>query len=412
MKDKIFKEIERLETDMTESLCRILRFPSVSPHIGGLGEEAKAQEISKLISELGLLEGSELEWIRIPDEKSQTGDRVSLILRAFGRTQQRLWILCHTDVAPAGDRTLWDTDPFVPVVKDGRVYARGANTNGQSGIAALYALKTLKNLNITPEYEICLGFIADGMLRCRYGLEIIVKKRIIDFHKDDMILTPVGGSSTGDFIQTAEKGFLQMEFTVEGKQTHASTPGLGENACRAANIFSVELDEALHKTFPDRDKFFLPETSTFEPTRRYINIVSINVIPGKEVLVFDCRVLPHIKLDDVISTAEDVMKNVMSRFDVKIELKIIGRNDPAPMAPQEPPIAKLVAKAISEALNVKPRFVGGGIITPSTIFVHEGIPAVAWEQNNNKVYFHPNEYAEIKHMTNNAKVFALMMSGA
>ena len=111
------------------------------------------------------------------------------------------------------------------------------------------------------------------------------------------------------------------------------------------------------------------------------------------------------------STAEDVMKNVTSRFGVKMELKIIGRNDPAPMTSQESPIAKLVEKAISEALNVKPRFGGGGIRTPSAVFRDEGIPAVSWAQNDSKIYFHPNEYAEIKHMLNNAKVFALMMSG-
>jgi len=410
LKDKIFSLIERFETDMTKSLCRILRFPAVSPHSGGQGEEAKAQEISKLISELGLSEGAKLEWIRIPDEKSQTGDRASLILRALGKTQQRLWMLCHTDVAPAGDRTLWNTNPFEPVVKDGRVYARGASNNGQSVIAMLYALKTLKSLNIVPEYEICLGFVADGILK-NYGIESIVEKRIIDFHDDDMILFPVGGNSAGELIQIAEKGFLQMEFTVTGKQTHAATPNLGENACRAANIFSVELDEALHKAFPDGDELFFPEISTFEPTRRYINIINVNTIPGNEALAFDCRVLPHIKLDDVISTAEDVMKNVTSRFDIEMELKIIGRGDHAPMTSQESPIAKLLAKAVSEALNVKPEFRGAGRRTSSAFFRHKGIPAVAWAQNDSKVLFQPNEYAEIRHMLNNAKVFALMMSG-
>ena len=411
MKDEIFKEIERLETDMTKSLCRILRFPAVSPHIGGQGEEIKAQEISKLIEELGLSEETKIEWIRIPDEKSQTGDRVSLILRAPGRTQQRLWMFCHTDVVSAGDRALWDTDPFIPVVKNGRVYARGASDNGQSAIATLYALKTLKNLNITPEYEICLGFVADEEMGSRYGIEPMVRKKIV-FSSDDMILVPDGGESDGGFIQIAEKGVLQMEFIIRGEQTHAGAPNSRANACRAANIFSVELDEALYKAFPDRDELFSPETSTFEPTRRYANVVSANLVPDTEKLSFDCRALPSVKLDDVISTVENVMKNVVSRFDVNIEFKIVNRRDPAPPTSQDSPVVKLLVRAINETLNVEPKFGGIGKSTFASVFRHEGIPAAAWEQNLIGQAQAPNEYAEIKHMLNNAKVFALMMSGA
>jgi succinyl-diaminopimelate desuccinylase len=411
MKDKIFQEIERLETEMTESLCRILRFPAVSPHNGGLGEEAKAQEVHKIINELGLADGAKCEWVRIPDKKSSTGDRPSFILHTPGKTQRRLWIFCHLDVVSEGDRALWDSDPFLPVVKDGMIIARGANDNGQAGIALLYALKALKNLKLTPEYEICAAFVADEEMGSRYSIDPMVTKGILGLREDDMILVPDGGNSSGDFIEIAEKGMLQMEFTVSGKQVHASTPDLGSNACRAANIFSVELDEALHKAFPDGDKLFSPETSTFEPTRRYTNVVSVNIVPGTEKLSFDCRVLPHIKLDDVLNVTEKVMKSIMSRIDVKIELKILNRHDPAPSTSEESPVSKLLENAVIETLNIKPRFGGVGGGTFSVFFRHEGIPSVVWSQNTDGQAHQPNEYALVEHMLNNAKVFALMMAG-
>ena len=412
LKDDILQEIESLRNEMTKSLCRILQFPAVSPHHGGQGEEAKAQEVLKIIKEQGLGEGAKLEWIRIPDEKSHTGNRPSLILYTPGKTQQRLWMFCHLDVVSAGDRTLWNTDPFNPVVKDGRVYARGANDNGHAAIAMIYALKALKNLNITPEYEICLGFVADEMMGSRYSIEPMIRKKIVNFSKDDMILIPDGGENTGSFIEIAEKGLLQMEFTVSGKQCHASTPEYGINACRVANVFSVILDETLHKTFPDKNELFSPEEySTFEPTRRYINVVSANVIPGFEKLSFDCRVLPHVKLDDVIKIVKEVMENVMSQTGAQIEFSIAERDDPAPRTSPDSPIAKLLEKAISEVLNVKPRFGGCGIGTFSVFFRHEGIPTVVWQQNTSGLAQQPNEYAEIEHMTNNAKVFALVMAG-
>ncbi|MCL1940709.1 MAG: M20/M25/M40 family metallo-hydrolase, partial [Synergistaceae bacterium] len=187
VKSKVFMEIEHLETEMTKSLCRILRFPAVSPHNGGQGEEAKAQEISELMNEMGLSDGTNLEWVRIPDEKSQTGNRPSIILHTPGKKGARLWILCHLDVVSEGDRALWNTDPFEPVVKDGVIIARGANDNGQAGIALLYALKALMNLKLTPEYEICAAFVADEEMGSHYSIEPMVTKGIVDFRKDDMI---------------------------------------------------------------------------------------------------------------------------------------------------------------------------------------------------------------------------------
>ncbi|MCL2767245.1 MAG: M20 family metallo-hydrolase [Synergistaceae bacterium] len=411
LKDKIFQEIDNLEKVMIDSLCSIVRFEAVSPHHGGQGEEAKAQQISKIIDEQGLSEGAKLEWIRIPDEKSQTGNRPSIILYCPGKTQQRLWMFCHIDVVSAGDRILWNTDPFEPLVKDGRVYARGASDNGQAGIAMLYALKALKNLNITPEYEICLGFVADEETGSRYSIEPMVNKKIIDFRKNDMILVPDGGKSAGDFIQIAEKGLLQIEFNVYGKQCHASTPDLGINACRVANMLSVMLDEALHKSFPDCDELFTPANSTFEPTRRYANVASVNVIPGVEKLSFDCRVLPHINLDGVIETVEKVMKSVMSQTGANVELNVLSRHDAAPCTSHDSAVAKLLSKAVSEVLNVKPRFGGVGGGTFSVFFRHEGISSIVWEQNVDGQAHQPNEYALIKYMLNNAKVFALMMAG-
>ena len=411
LKDKIFKEIEGLEKTMIWSLCRVLQYPAVSPHNGGQGEEEKALEISKIVIEEGLSHGAKFEWIRVPDVKSQTGNRPSLILRTPGQTKQRLWMLSHMDVVSEGDISAWKTEPFEPEVKDGMVIARGSNDNGQAGIAMLYALKALKNLGLTPMYETCLAFVADEEMGSRYSIEPMVKDKLVDFCKDDMILVPDGGNSIGDFIQIAEKGLLQMEFIITGKQVHASTPDLGTNACRVANIFSVELDEALHKAFPEVNELFKPETSTFEPTRRQANVASVNVVPGTEKLAFDCRVLPHIPIDDVIMTAEKVMKDIMSRMDVQIELKVINRQDHAPDISKDSPIAQSLTKAISEVLGITPKFGGVGGGTFAAFFRHVGIPAVVWEQNTDGQAHQPNEYALIQHMLNNAKVFALLMLG-
>ncbi len=58
---------------------------------------------------------------------------------------QTLWVMTHTDVVPAGDIKLWTTtQPFEPLVKEGKVYGRGSEDNMQSMVASIFAVKALK----------------------------------------------------------------------------------------------------------------------------------------------------------------------------------------------------------------------------------------------------------------------------
>lgn len=64
----------------------------------------------------------------------------------FGDGDETLGVLAHVDVVPTG--TGWDTDPFEPVIKDGRLYARGSSDDKGPGMAAYYAIKMIKDLNL------------------------------------------------------------------------------------------------------------------------------------------------------------------------------------------------------------------------------------------------------------------------
>ena len=52
----------------------------------------------------------------------------------------------HMDVVPAGDG--WETDPYEPVIKDGKIYARGASDDKGPSMAAYYAMKIIKELGL------------------------------------------------------------------------------------------------------------------------------------------------------------------------------------------------------------------------------------------------------------------------
>ena len=49
------------------------------------------------------------------------------IIWYIGKGNPTLLVACHLDVVPPGDG--WNTDPFKSVVKNGRIFGRGANDN-------------------------------------------------------------------------------------------------------------------------------------------------------------------------------------------------------------------------------------------------------------------------------------------
>ena len=402
--NKIFTEVERLRDDMVAALSRICRIPAVSPHNGGTGEEEKAKEIEKLAAELGF---RNVEWRRVDDGRSPTGSRPSLFLEHKGASPRRLCILTHTDIVPEGDLSLWTHDPYAPVVEGDRLYGRGVSDNGMALIASLYALKTLRNLNVVPAFTVCLGFLADEEMGSAYGVQPLVERGL--FREDDLVIAPDGGNEKGDFIEISEKSGLKLEFAVTGKQAHASTPHMGLNACRVANLLSVEVDNALHKAFLEEDVLFSPSSSTFEPTRRFANVPNLNTVPGKERFGFDCRVLPSVPLDDVIAVVEEVKNEVARRTGAVIELEV-GRSDAAPPTSADTDIVRLLAASVKEVLGVEPILGGIGGGTFAAFFRRKGIPAVGWQQECDTAH-QPDEYAKISHLVNNAKVFASMMVG-
>ena len=72
----------------------------------------------------------------------------------------QLDILVHLDVVPAGDG--WTvTEPFRPVLKDGKLYGRGTCDDKGPAVAALYALKAVKELGFPLKYNVRVIFGSD-----------------------------------------------------------------------------------------------------------------------------------------------------------------------------------------------------------------------------------------------------------
>ncbi|QTA38770.1 M20 family metallo-hydrolase [Thermosipho ferrireducens] len=401
LKNLIAKKVENLYDEIVESMKTFISINSVNPRTDGPGEKEVAEWLESLISNWGF---DEIKRYDAPDNAVEYGFRPNIVALYKGTEAKRtLWIITHMDKVPAGDLSLWETDPFTPTVKDGKIFGRGAEDNGASLIASLYGIKTLIELGIRPKDNVALAFVSDEETGSEYGIKHLLRQNI--FSKDDIFIVPDAGESDGSFIEVAEKSIMWLKITTYGIQTHASRPQKGINAHRLGMKFAIELDEFLHKKYDAKNELFDYPYSSFEPTKKLNNVDNVNTIPGTDIIYFDCRVLPHYNIaeiyDEIMIKAEEFSKN----HNVKIEISKEQFEQAAPPTPENSEIVEKLCKALKDIRGIEPKVGGIGGGTCAAIVRRAGYHAAVWASIDETAH-QPNEYVKINNLIEDTKIFA------
>lgn len=399
--DAVFKEIERMRNEMTETLMELVRVPAIAPQSGGDGESKRAEKLVQILKTMGF---TELRHVDADDERVPSRKRPNVIAYLNGETKERLWIITHLDVVPAGEEALWTvTKPFDPIVKDGKIYGRGAEDNLQGMIASLYAAKALKNLGIKPKRTVALCFVADEENGSKFGIQYLIGQHL--FEKNDLVVVPDGGNGDGSFIEIAEKSSLWLKISTFGKQAHASRPGDGLNANRVGMEFALALDKMLHEKYPARDDYFEPPESTFEPTKKEKNVDAVNIVPGEDFTYFDCRILPRFDVEEVLKEINMLAATFEKKTGARITIEVVSKTVAPQPTDANAKIVTLLREAVETIRGIKAKVGGIGGGTCAACFRRVGIPAVVWSTADEMAH-QPNEYARIDNMVNDAKIFA------
>ena len=402
--DKLFKEIEKLKDEMAETLMELIRIPAIAPESGGAGESEKAEKLLQICKTVGF---DRIQRFDAEDNRVPSGKRPNIIAYLKGKSdEETLWIITHMDIVPPGEDSLWtETKPYEPTIKDGKIYGRGSEDNTQPMISSIFAIKALRKLGMKPQRTVALCFVADEENGSKYGIKYLIKQGL--FRKGDLILVPDAGVSDGGFIEIAEKSSLWLRIRTTGKQAHASTPADGINANRAGMTFALALDKMLHEKYADEDTLFDPPTSTFEPTKKEKNVDASNIIPGEDVIHFDCRILPKYNVDKMLAEIEGLAGEFEQKTAAEIQIEVVNKSiAPAPTG-ENARIVKMLKEALIKirGKNAKAGGIGGGTCAAS--FRRKDIPAVVWATMDELAH-QPNEYSKIENIVDDAKVFAYL----
>lgn len=216
-----------------------------------------------------------------------------------------LALLGHTDVVPAGPREDWSSDPFVPEIRDGVLYGRGAAD--MKGSVAAFVVALERFVAAHPGHA---GTVALLLTSDEEGDAIDGVRRVADLFRErgqniDWCITgePSSQQKLGDLLRVGRRGTLSATLTVKGVQGHVAYPEKARNPIHQAMPALAEL--AAHRWDEGYESF--PPTS-LQISNVHAGTGANNVIPGELQALFNLRYNPHWRAEQLEQRCESVLR--------------------------------------------------------------------------------------------------------
>lgn len=192
----------------------------------------------------------------------------------------------HTDVVPTGPPEAWQSDPFVPTHRDGRLYGRGTSDMKTSLAAMVVACERFVHAVPEPLIDIAFLLTSDEEGPANDGTVVVCRELQRRGERLDWCIVgePTSVERTGDMIKNGRRGTMSGRLTVKGIQGHIAYPHLARNPIHMVAPALAELAG----TVWDQGNAFFPPTS-WQVSNIHGGTGASNVIPGSVVIDFNFR---------------------------------------------------------------------------------------------------------------------------
>lgn len=298
----------------------------------------------------------------------------------------------HVDVVPAGDK--WDTNPFVPVIKEGNIYARGTQ-DMKSGVAAF--VQTCKDI---AHFEGTLSILltSDEEGEGKYGTSIMLEYLKEQGMLPDycIVAEPTCETVFGDAIKIGRRGSINGYLTLNGKQGHAAYP---EKAVNPVHLIAPILDKIAGVDLDKGDDDFAPSKMVITDIRAGMEVT--NVTPGTLKMMFNVR-------NSTKTTQQEVRLHIDKYFaglDYKLELT---QGSYPFVTNRDSKIVKKLSSSIKKVTGVQTKFSTAGGTSDARFMGAYGIEVVEFGVINDTIHA-PNERTSIKEVESLYEVFKDMV---
>ncbi|MFQ5659902.1 MAG: succinyl-diaminopimelate desuccinylase [Gammaproteobacteria bacterium] len=221
--------------------------------------------------------------------------------------------LGHTDVVPTGPVSEWQSDPFIPTIRDGYLYGRGAADMKGSIAAMVTAMERFVTAN--PDHQ---GSLALLLTSDEEGAAVNGTRRVVDYFTQNgiqinccLVAEPSSRTQLGDVIKIGRRGSLTARMKVFGVQGHVAYPHLAQNPI---HLVAPAVSE-LCKIVWDYGSDHYPPTS-FQISNINAGTGADNVIPGSIEIMFNFRYSTQFTENELIEGVQEVLNRHQLHYEI------------------------------------------------------------------------------------------------
>ncbi len=357
--DRVLAEVEAASDEIVAFTAEMIRIPTVNPP--GEGYRDCAELIGRRLGATGLA----VEYVEAEGRPEHTADypRVNVVGRGAALPgRPRLHLNGHFDVVPPGDG--WTVDPFAGVVREGRIYGRGASDMKSGIAAAVFALEALRRAGVALEGAVDISATVDEESGGFAGVAHLCEAGVIssDDTRYAIIPEPFGPGR----VCVGHRGVYWFDVVAHGHTAHGSMSHLGRSAI---DDMGALLEAFRTRLAPDLATRLSALPVVPEPSRR--PSLNVNAITGGQsgegtqspcvadrcAATFDRRFIPEEPFDEVRAEIARTVASVEGgdperRFTIEERMVVHPTS-----APPGSPLVAALSRAVETVIGRPPELV-------------------------------------------------------
>ena len=383
---------KNIRQDIVDLLSRLVACPSVGPgRRRNFGSPFGEEKLARLLTDIVSGWGAEVTLQEV------ASGRPNLIAKFAGRDSGRsLMLEAHGDTVAVEGMKI---EPFRPMVKEGRLYGRGACDVKGSMASMLLAIRKVLDEDGAPPTDVFFVATADEEGGATGAYELMKS----GFRTDAAVVA----EPTDLTIVRAHKGIVRWAITTKGLSAHSSAPGRGKNAIVAMSKIIERIDGPISRTLSGRHHPDLGEPTISVGTIK--GGTQVNVVPDCCTIEVDRRLLPSETKEQAteeLATHIESLELASSALDYAIEeIQYYPPFD----EPANSRISQRTAAACQKHLGRKELDVAAWGAN-SGVFREAGIPCVLFGPGSIKQAHTDSEFIEIDQMVKAGDVYAEIIS--
>ena len=408
--DRVIAEVDRAAEELVELTRALVRIPTVNPP----GEEYAA--CAAFLGETLARGGFDVEYVAADGRPEHTArhPRVNVVGRRRGGNGPTVHLNGHIDVVPPGDG--WTVDPFAGVVRDGRVFGRGACDMKGGIAAAVGAAAAIDRAGVPLPGTIEISGTVDEESGGFAGVARLIETGRIARGRTDFVIIPE--PLNVDRVCVGHRGVYWFEVTTRGRIAHGSMPFLGASAIDGMSAVLAAVRRELQPALARRET-----AMPVVPAAARRATINVNAIDGGQPIdgvqtpcvadrcraVFDRRFL----IEEGFAATRDEIDALVRRAAASVPGVDVELRDLLVVEPVLTPHGSPVVVALDAALR-RVRGDGATLVASPGTYDHKhvariaGIPhCVAYGPGELELAHQPDESVRIADVVSAAKVIAL-----